>query len=72
MFARAAAAAVARRGYAEHGKENSMPLSKSTVIVPSLYRAETGVSIKVFMPFIYDKLFVFDRQILCFCQFHCL
>jgi len=69
MLALSAIVAVAKRGYAEHGKVNSMPLSKRTTIIPFSCRAEAGMSIKVFMPLVDDKLLVLDCKIFCFCQF---
>jgi len=35
------------------------------VIIPEEYFADFGVSIKVFMPFLYDKLLVFDCEVFC-------
>jgi len=42
------------------------------MMLPSAWRAETSVSIKVFMPFLNDKLSVLACQVLCFGQFLCL
>jgi len=34
-------------------------------MLPSVWRADVGVSIKVFMPFLNDKLSLFTCQVLC-------
>jgi hypothetical protein len=45
------------------------PLSMRIMIFPLECFADTGLSIKVFMPLVYSKLLMLDCKIFCLCKF---